>query len=222
VCEQWNAATATDVFLQLASGMKHLHSCGVLHRDLKTDNALIAGLLPLVVKWADFGVSVKLDGKGVASTYGGDGAGNFLVSPAAISLRIARPFCLPATPALQCVCVCVCVCICVCARVYVCVLPMARVAEDRTYTDLKAPTAWRAPETFLSRAAGKVGSVASTASDVFMLGCCFLELATGCTRTPYDWLYGESLLVYRGHDSTRAVGPIQVTLLPLIVVVVAL
>ena len=57
--------------------MKHLHACGVLHRDLKTDNALIAGLLPLVVKWADFGVSVKLDGKGVASTYGSDGAGNF-------------------------------------------------------------------------------------------------------------------------------------------------
>jgi hypothetical protein len=98
---------------------------------------------------------------------------------------------------------------------------MARGAEDRTYTDLKAPTAWRAPETFVSRAAGKVGSVASTASDVFMLGCCFLELATGCTRTPYDWLPGESLLVYRGHDSTRAIGPIQVTLLLLIVGVVA-
>jgi serine/threonine protein kinase len=59
-----------------------LHTCGVLHRDLKTDNALISSKDPLVVKWADFGVSVKLDGKGVASTYGGDGAGNYLVSPA--------------------------------------------------------------------------------------------------------------------------------------------
>ncbi len=65
--EQWSADKATDVFLQLACGVKHLHACGVLHRDLKTDNALIAGLMPLVVKWADFGVSVKLD---VDSTYG--------------------------------------------------------------------------------------------------------------------------------------------------------
>ncbi len=61
MCEQWTAATATDVFLQLACGMTHLHACGVLHRDLKTDNALIAGRDPLVVKWADFGCSVKLD-----------------------------------------------------------------------------------------------------------------------------------------------------------------
>ncbi len=59
--EQWNAAKAADVFLQLACGMKHLHACGVLHRDMKTDNALIAGRDPLVVKWADFGCSVKLD-----------------------------------------------------------------------------------------------------------------------------------------------------------------
>ncbi len=61
VCEQWNAATATDVFLQLACGMKHLHACGVLHRALKTDNALISSKDPLVVKWADFGYSVKLE-----------------------------------------------------------------------------------------------------------------------------------------------------------------
>ncbi len=80
-------------------------------------------------------------------------------------------------------------------------------------TVLKAPTAWRAPETFVSRAAGKEGSVASTASDVFMLGCCFLELATGCTRTPYDWLDGDDVIVFRKHASTRCIGPIQVTLL---------
>jgi serine/threonine protein kinase len=48
--------------------MKHLHGCGVLHRDLKTDNALIAGRDPLVVKWADFGCSVKLEMGN--STYG--------------------------------------------------------------------------------------------------------------------------------------------------------
>jgi serine/threonine protein kinase len=67
LCEQWSVDKATDVFLQLACGVKHLHACGVLHRDLKTDNALIAGTTPLVVKWADFGVSVKMD---IESTYG--------------------------------------------------------------------------------------------------------------------------------------------------------
>ncbi len=86
-------------------------------------------------------------------------------------------------------------------------------AEDHVYTVLKAPTAWRAPETFLSRAAGKEGTIASTASDVFMLGCCYLELATKCSRLPYDWLGGEDLLVFRKHAATRCVGPVQVQLL---------
>ncbi len=58
---QWTADKAADVFLQLACGVKHLHACGVLHRDLKTDNALISSTAPLVVKWADFGCSVKLE-----------------------------------------------------------------------------------------------------------------------------------------------------------------
>jgi hypothetical protein len=78
------------------------------------------------------------------------------------------------------------------------------------YTLLLAPTAWRAPETFVSRDGGKVGSVATPASDVFMLGCCFLELATKCTRTPYDWLVGEDLLVFRKQTVTRTIGPVQV------------
>jgi serine/threonine protein kinase len=65
---QWTVEKATDAFLQLACGVKHMHACGVLHRDLKTNNALIASLDPLVVKWADFGCSVKLEERN--STYG--------------------------------------------------------------------------------------------------------------------------------------------------------
>ena len=49
-----------DVCIQLVSGVRHLHACRVLHRDLKSDNALVQSLAPLVVKWADFGVSVQL------------------------------------------------------------------------------------------------------------------------------------------------------------------
>jgi serine/threonine protein kinase len=146
---QWTVDVAVDVFLQLASGMRHLHACGVLHRDLKTDNALISSKDPLVVKWADFGCSVKLDSD---TTYGG---------------------------------------------------------ADHVYTELKAPIAWLAPETFTAHAGGKV---ASAASDVFMLGCCYLELLTSCTRAPYDWLSGFALTTFRAHESTRSLGPIQVPL----------
>ena len=46
--------------MQLVLGVKHLHACGILHRDLKSDNALLAGLAPLVVKWADYGSAVSL------------------------------------------------------------------------------------------------------------------------------------------------------------------
>ena len=57
-----------NICLQLTAGLRHLHACGVLHRDLKTDNALVASLDPLTVKWADFGCSVKFARAG-ASTY---------------------------------------------------------------------------------------------------------------------------------------------------------
>ena len=49
-----------DVCLQLTSGVRHLHANEVLHRDLKCDNALVASVAPLVVKWSDFGCSVKI------------------------------------------------------------------------------------------------------------------------------------------------------------------
>ena len=54
------------------------------------------------------------------------------------------------------------------------------------------------------------------ASDVFMLGCTFIEVLTGCSREPYDWLLqedpsGMSLMVYRGHESTRNNSPLAVS-----------
>ena len=57
---QLGAAFVLDVMVQLALGVAHLHSCGILHRDLKADNALIQGLDPLVVKWGDYGCAVQL------------------------------------------------------------------------------------------------------------------------------------------------------------------
>ena len=64
-----------------------------------------------------------------------------------------------------------------------------------------------APETFDD---GVKGQLVSTASDVYMLGSCFVELATGCERTPFDWLTMQRIMVFRGHDSTRHISCIQV------------
>ena len=57
----------SDMFLQLCTGLRHLHACGVLHRDLRADNVLVASLQPLVLRIADFGCSVKL---GADTVYG--------------------------------------------------------------------------------------------------------------------------------------------------------
>ena len=80
-----------NICVQLTSGLLHLHAaCGVLHRDLKTDNALVAGKDPLVVKWADFGCSVKLMGGATSTTYGNGacecGCGALCLSVAAVAV----------------------------------------------------------------------------------------------------------------------------------------
>ena len=59
VCSQLVASFVLDLMVQLAHGVAHLHSCGILHRDLKADNALIQSLDPLVVKWGDYGCAVQ-------------------------------------------------------------------------------------------------------------------------------------------------------------------
>ena len=61
---QLGTSLVVDVMLQLALGVAHMHSCGILHRDLKSDNALIQSIAPLVVKWGDYGCAVQL-GKNV-------------------------------------------------------------------------------------------------------------------------------------------------------------
>ena len=96
-------------------------------------------------------------------------------------------------------------------------LPMIFVAlacsSVNQYTMLAAPLAWRACETFIPRPDGAM--VVSQKSDVFMLGCSFVEVLTGCRREPYDWLMkedpsGMTLMVYRGHESTRNNNPLVV------------
>ena len=66
-----------------------------------------------------------------------------------------------------------------------------------------------APEAFDS-GHGRKGKKATPANDVYMLGSCFVELATACERQPFDWLGGDALTVFRVHDSTRHVNCIEV------------
>ena len=91
-------------------------------------------------------------------------------------------------------------------------------APDNRYTNMVAPLAWRACETFLPCLGRREGRGASTkllqASDVFMLGCTFLEVLTGGRRQPYDWLTAEdasgaALMAFRSGDATRDVSPLQ-------------
>ena len=51
-------ATAVNIFLQCAAGMRQLHSLNIVHRDFRAANILIQSLdEPLHVVVADFGVS---------------------------------------------------------------------------------------------------------------------------------------------------------------------
>ena len=81
------------------------------------------------------------------------------------------------------------------------------------YTTRVAPLAWRACETFIPRPGG--GTIVTTATDVFMLGCSFIEVLTGCSREPYDWLLAKdpscaALKTYRTAEATRNVDPLSV------------
>ena len=93
--------------------------------------------------------------------------------------------------------------------VYCCYVLFYPVADHAytAYTDLKGPVAWMAPETFDE---GVNGQLVSPASDVYMLGSCFVEVATGCERMPFDWLSPQRTMVFRVHDSSRGINCIQV------------
>ena len=186
----------------------------------------MVSLVPLSVKWADYGCSVRSAAATPRSSAYGPGSAP---SPTGVSPCVGVCPCLSACACL-CVCarVCGCVhlrgrestceCMCIC-QLYACmsrskggigesVLDSFAVllTDDHVYTTRPGPIPWRAPETFEVRSGGEV---ASPATDVFMLGGSFLELLCGCERTPYDWL-GPGVFAYRASSATRAIGPIDV------------
>jgi serine/threonine protein kinase len=50
-------ALVLAVFRQVVAGLRHLHRLGILHRDVRAANVLIASLDPLRIVLADFGLS---------------------------------------------------------------------------------------------------------------------------------------------------------------------
>ncbi|KAK4045554.1 hypothetical protein OUZ56_033178 [Daphnia magna] len=70
------------VFLQLASGLKHIHSKLIIHRDIKPQNVLISKTPAsrsneVTIKWADFGLSKSVDERGYHSWSGVRGTKNW-------------------------------------------------------------------------------------------------------------------------------------------------
>merc|ERR1740129_321331 len=54
---------ATRLNTQVLLGLRHLHHCNILHRDLKPDNIGIGGPNPPVAKLIDFGFAKRADSK---------------------------------------------------------------------------------------------------------------------------------------------------------------
>ncbi len=71
----------TEVLLQLAKGLEYIHQMKYVHRDIKPQNVLIrtdSTTQRVVMKWADFGFSKRVNERGTFTMSGVNGTLNWL------------------------------------------------------------------------------------------------------------------------------------------------
>jgi hypothetical protein len=141
------------------TALRHLHSLGILHRDLRSANVLVSSLSPLCVLLADFGVSRLL------SAFASGAAAKRGIAASAVSTVLTGGAAL-------------------------------------------GPLQWSAPE--VRDGSSDAGVVATTASDVYMLGCLLYELLSG-GQPPFHWLMRNAELM---EARLRSSGPVHVPGIP--------
>jgi serine/threonine protein kinase len=167
-----------SILVQAVAGLLHLHSLGILHRDLRAANLLLDALDPLHVRVADFGVSHLLSafaaglqvrvtdltaGKVPTVLRGRAALGPMQVCSCRLFDHASMPVSMPVTLRLL----------------------GFKLLLTRTLRRPIRFLQWSAPEVC---AGGAVDSTpATTASDVYMLGGLAYELLTG-GMPPFHWL----------------------------------
>ena len=145
------------ILLQCTSAMRHIHSCGIIHRDFRAANILVSRRHPIVVAVADFGVSCDLAAfvprVSVRSPLKSEESGTASAGGTGAATTTAATTAVPAKPEV--------------------------VYPESVYLVGDAalgPTTWMAPEC-VPNVTGR-GRIASIASDVYMLGGLMFEV--GC------------------------------------------
>jgi serine/threonine protein kinase len=171
----------------------HLHSLGILHRDLRAANILIAGLDPLHVMVADFGVSHIL------SAFAAQAGDTFTAASKVTSVLMGAAGLGPlqVRVCLPWLIWCHLCCFSVCRtwwsdmlRPFTCCFVCRGVAQ------------WTAPEVRAGSEAS--GAVVTTASDVYMVGGLAYELLT-CGVPPFHWLMSNPTLLVQRLSSAEPV-----------------
>ncbi len=53
----FDEAQVWEFFVQIVMALKYVHSCNVLHRDLKSQNIMLSGPQQRTIKLGDFGIA---------------------------------------------------------------------------------------------------------------------------------------------------------------------